>query len=129
MPQVSRNYFMAAAIFLLASVAMGLQMSISGVHNVAGAHAHLSLLGWVSCALFGTYFALCREKATSFLATLQFWIATLSSAGMTGALYLLMRGNAAMEPVVAAGSLAFALAAVLFAWIVFSPSPQEGARH
>jgi anti-sigma-K factor RskA len=124
MPQVSQHYFKAAALFLLASIAIGLQMSISGEHNVAGAHAHMSLLGWVSCAVFGAYFALNKEKAKSVWTTVQFWIVVVSCAVMTGALYLLLLGNTAMAPVVAAGSIAYAVGATLFAWIVFSR--QEG---
>lgn len=127
MPQVSQNYFKVAAIFLLASIAIGLQMSISGAHNVAGAHAHMSLLGWLSPAVFGTYFALNKEKAKSGLATLQFWIVVASCAVMTGALYLLLLGNKAMVPVVAASSLAYAVGAALFAWIVFSHRATEAA--
>ena len=121
MPQVSQYYFRAAAVFLMAGIAMGLQMSISGEHNVAGAHAHLSLLGWVSCAVFGTYFALNREKAVSFRAALQFWIVFVSCAVMSGGLYLLLLGYPAMEPVVAVGSLFYSAGAALFVWIVFAP--------
>lgn len=127
MPQVSQNYFRAAAVFLLASIAIGLQMSISGEHGPAGAHAHMSLLGWVSCAIFGTYFALNKEKAGSVWAIVQFWIVVASSAVMTGALYFLLLGNPAMEPVVAASSLAYAAGAALFAWIVFSPQTKDAA--
>lgn len=127
MPQVSQNYFKAAAVFLLASIAIGLQMSISGEHNVAGAHAHMSLLGWVSPAVFGTYFALNKEKGRSRLVTLQFWIVVASCAVMTGALYLLLLGNTAMIPIVAASSLAYAAGAALFAWIVFSNRATDAA--
>lgn len=129
MPQLSQNYFKAAAIFLLASIAMGLQMSISGVHNVTGAHAHLGLIGWVSCAVFGTYFALQQEKARSPWAVLQFWIVVVASAVMAGALYLLLLGFASMAPVVAISSLAYAVGAALFLWIVFMPESRDPARR
>lgn len=120
MPQVSQNYFSAAAVFLLVSIAIGLQMSITGDHGVSGAHAHLSLLGWVSCAVFGTYFALNEGKANSIVAKVHFWIIIGSSVVMTGGLYFLLLGNSAMVPVVIVGSLAYAVGAALFAWIVFS---------
>ncbi len=133
MPQISQNYFRAAVIFLLAGIAMGLQMSISGDHNVTGAHTHLSLLGWVSCAIFGTYFALFPEKSASLTATLQFWIVVLSCAVMTGSLYLLLLGYTDLAGVVAIGSLAYAVGAVLFAWIVFASAahsePVRGHAH
>jgi hypothetical protein len=41
---------------------MGIAMSISGVHNVTGAHAHANLLGWVTMAIFGVYYALAPAK-------------------------------------------------------------------
>jgi hypothetical protein len=126
MPQISTMYFKAAALFLLVGIAIGLQMSISGEHNVSGAHAHLSLLGWVSLALFGTYFALAPEKASSRLAWAQFWIAVASTLIMSGALYLLLLGYTKVEPVVAVGSLTYAVGAVLFARIVFA-SPSSNA--
>jgi anti-sigma-K factor RskA len=127
MPQVSQHYFKAAALFLLVSIAIGLQMSISGKHDVAGAHAHMSLLGWASCAIFGTYFALNKEKAKSVWTKVQFWIVVVSCAVMSGALYLLLQGNMAMVPVVAASSLAYAAGAALFAWIVFSRQADDVA--
>jgi len=119
MPRLAQHYFRVSAIFLLASIAMGLQMSISGDHSVAGAHAHLSLLGWLSCAVFGTYFALDREKAAWLLTRIQFWIIVVSCAVMSGALYLLLLGYASMAPIVAMSSLAYALGAALFLWISF----------
>ncbi|MBD3679454.1 MAG: hypothetical protein HUJ27_13800 [Rhodobacteraceae bacterium] len=120
MPQISRHFFKAAAIFLIIGILMGLQMSISGEHKVTGAHAHLSLLGWVSLALFGTYFALDPDKGDSGLARIQFWLSVAATILMTGGLYLLLLGYGALAPVVAIGSLVYAAAAALFAWIVFS---------
>jgi hypothetical protein len=120
MPYLSRLYFRVAALFLIVAIAMGLQMSISGVHNVGGAHAHLSLVGWVSLAIFGTYFAIEPDHAESRLAQVQFWIVTLSTVVMTAALYLLLLGYAGLAPFVAFGSVGYAVGALLFAWIVFA---------
>jgi len=129
MPQVSQNYFKAGAVFLLVGIVLGLQMSISGDHATYSAHAHLSLLGWVSCAIFGTYFALNPEKARSPLVTLEFWIIVVSTAVLTGALYLFLLGRDSMEPVVAASSLAYAAGALLFVWTVFAPAGRAAASH
>lgn len=125
MPHLSLNYFRAAAIFLVVGVAIGLQMSISGEHNVTGAHTHVNLLGWVSSAIFATYFALDPEKAQSILAKLQFWIVTISAALMSGALYFLLLGYTAMIPVLAVASLAWGIGALVFTWIVFSPRRRD----
>ena len=70
MPQVSHLFFKAAVVFLVVGLLMGLQMSISGQHNVIGAHAHANLLGWVTMAIFGGYYALNPAKAATRLARL-----------------------------------------------------------
>lgn len=120
MPHVAQMFFKASAIFLVIGLVMGLQMSITGEHNVTGAHAHLSLLGWVSCALFGGYYALSPAKAATRLALLHFWTVVIASAVMSGALYLLLLENPAMVPIVAAGSFLFFAGSLLFLWIVFT---------
>lgn len=120
MPYLSRLYFMTATVFLILGIAAGLQMSISGLHNVTGAHVHISLLGWVSLAVFGTYFALDPTHAETRLAYAQFAIVTVSTVVMNGALYLLLLGNAGLAPFVAAGSAGYAAGALIFAWIVFA---------
>jgi hypothetical protein len=131
MPQVSRMFFKAAVIFLILSVAAGLQMSISGEHNVTGAHAHASLLGWVTGAIFGTYFALVPEKAESVLAYVLFWLFSGSVAIMSAALYFLLLGNFALAPVVAVASIAVFAAVILFAFVVFArvPASLPSGRH
>ncbi|WP_343079724.1 hypothetical protein [Ostreiculturibacter nitratireducens] len=120
MPQISHMFFKASAIFLVIGVLIGLQMSITNEHDAAGAHAHLSLLGWVSCALFGGYYAFNPEKAATRIAVLHFWTIVVATALMTGALYLLLLGNGAMVPLVAAGSFLFFAGSLLFLWIVFT---------
>jgi len=126
MPQVSEHFFKAAAVLLVITIMMGLQMSISGDHTAMSAHAHLGLLGWVASAAFGAYYALAPKKAASRLARVHFWVILVSSAVMTVALYLLLIGYDAMEPLVAAGSLLYFLGCLLFAWIVFSPTIEQG---
>ncbi|WP_127144788.1 hypothetical protein [Pelagibacterium montanilacus] len=121
MPAISQLYFKTAIALLLVGIAMGLHMSISGNHNVVGAHAHINLLGWATSALFGAYLALNRAKATGRLPFIQYGIHVVGVLLMTGALYVYLQGNAAMEPLIAIGSILFALGAVIFAWIIFKP--------
>ena len=63
MPKVAELFFKTAAVFLIVGIAMGLHMSMSANHDVIGAHAHTNLLGWVTSALFGGYYALNPAKA------------------------------------------------------------------
>lgn len=120
MPAISQLYFKTAVAFLIVGIMMGLQMSISGNHNVIGAHAHANLLGWVTMALFGTYYAFMPEKARSRLAMIQYAIYTGGVVIMTPSLYFMLRGNPALEPLVAAGSLIAFAGVLLFAFMVFS---------
>lgn len=129
MPHISSLYFKVAAIFLVFSLAAGLQMSISGAHTITGAHAHAALVGWVGSALFGTYFALEPAKAVTRLAWTQFWVATLSAAVMILSLYLLLLGQAWAETFVAAGAIGYLAGALLFALAVFVEVEAHPAGH
>lgn len=122
MPKISQWFFRAAVVFLIFSIAAGLQMSISGVHNVTGAHAHASLLGWVTSAIFGAYYALDPAKAETRLAYIQFWVFVVAAAVMSIALYFLLLGYEGLAPVVAAGSILSFVGAILFGYVVFAPS-------
>lgn len=120
MPLIAEHFFKAAICFLIAGIVMGLQMSISGEHNVIGAHAHTNLLGWVTMALFGGYYALNPAKARTRLARLHFWSYLGSVLVMAPSLYLLYLGYAAVEPALALSSIVAFASVVVFAVVVFS---------
>ncbi|TCU10435.1 hypothetical protein [Rhizobium sullae] len=121
MPRLAELYFKTAVVFFIVGIAIGLNMAISHDHSVIGAHAHCNLLGWVSMAIFGGYHALNPKKADRRIALIQYYIYTAGLTVLVPALYLMLRGNAAMEPVVAASSLIIFAGALLFAFIIFSP--------
>lgn len=120
MPRVSELFFKTAIVFLVLGVAAGLEMAISGDHSAFPAHAHINLLGWVTSAIFGGYYALNPAKAARRIAMIHYGVYTLGLVIMTPALYLMLHGNTALEPVVAAGSLIVAAAVLIFAVVVFS---------
>lgn len=126
MPRVAQHFFKTGILFLIVGIAMGLGMAISGNHDVIGAHAHTNLLGWVTSALFGGYYALNPGKAETKLAAIHFWVYTAGVAAMVPSLYLLLRGFAALEPVVVVSSLVTFAGVLLFAVVVFrTPAPQR----
>ena len=127
MPRISEYYFRTAILFLIAGISIGIHMSISQNHNVIGAHAHINLLGWVTSALFGGYYALNPAKAASRLPMIQYVVYVVGVALMGVSLYLLLAGNTAMEPVVAVASLITFAGVLLFAWVVWMPAG-SGAR-
>lgn len=120
MPVISRLYFKTAVVFLIVGIAAGIHMSITGDHSVTGAHAHINLLGWVTMALFGTYFAFEPEKAKSRLARIQYGVYTIGVVVMMPSLYFLLMGNPALEPLVAVSSLVVFAGVLLFAVVIFS---------
>ncbi len=122
MPRLSNYYFRTAILFLLVGIAIGIHMSMSQNHNVIGAHAHINLLGWVTSALFGAYFALNPAKAEGRLPLIQYGIYTIGVIIMSLSLYLMLAGNLAMVPVVAASSLITFAGVLIFAWIVWTPA-------
>jgi peptidoglycan/LPS O-acetylase OafA/YrhL len=126
MPRVSELFFKTAIVFLILGIAAGLQMAISGDHGAFPAHAHINLLGWVTSAIFGGYYALNPAKAERKLAMIHYGLYTLGIVVMLPALYLMLQGGkTALEPVVAGGSLIVAVAVLIFAFVVFSPETQR----
>jgi hypothetical protein len=52
-------YFLCAAILaVLIGMSWGIQMSAAGDHKLAGAHAHLNLVVWVTLSIFAFYYHL-----------------------------------------------------------------------
>lgn len=58
MPRVSNAFFTVATLCGLAGMVWGSWMGISGDHSLHPAHAHLNLLGWVTLAIMGGFYAL-----------------------------------------------------------------------
>lgn len=127
MPFLATLYFRTAITFLVIGIGIGIHMSIAGNHSPMGAHAHLNLLGWVTSALFGTYYALNPAKAVGRLPTLQYGVYVLGVAIMIPSLYVMLKGNPSMEPLVAVGSLVVFAGVLMFAWIIFSSDARAGA--
>ena len=127
MPRVADYFFKAAIFFLVLGIAMGLQMSISGQHNVVGAHAHTNLLGWVTMAIFGAYYALNPAKAETRLATIHFWAYLGSVIAMVPSLYLLYLGYMAFEMPLAVASITTFLSVIVFAVVVFSAAEETAS--
>ena len=120
MPRISRFYFAMAITYLMIGISVGLHMSIIHDHSAVGAHAHINLLGWVTSAVFGGYYALNPQKAEGWLPWTQCILYSVGLVVMLPALYMMLTGTSGFEPAVAAGSMAVAAAVVLFAAVVFT---------
>lgn len=129
MPKVSELFFKTAILFLIAGISIGLVMSATHNYDVAGAHAHINLLGWVTSAVFGGYYALNPAKAARRIAYVQYVVYTVGVIVMTSFLFLAMKGYQDLYVVIPLAVFSFvtAFGVLLFAWVVFSPS-QAAAR-
>ena len=58
MPSVSKAFFTVGALCGLVGMVWGTMMGASNDHSMMPAHAHLNLLGWVSLAIMGGFYAL-----------------------------------------------------------------------
>lgn len=122
MPRVAQLFFQAATIFLILGIGIGLHMGISQDHSAMPAHAHVNLLGWVTSAIFGVYYALQPTKAEGRLAMAHFIVYLFGLAVMLPALYLKYTGHPEFEPMLAGGSIIVAVGILIFAVVVFSPN-------
>jgi predicted permease len=116
MQNVSNWFFRLAVLYLIAGVSLGLYMAASHDHSMFPAHAHLNLLGWVTMGLFAVFYRLWPAAAASKLAKVHFWVYVPAHFVQMVALFMLMRGNEAIEPVVAASSVVVAIAILVFAF-------------
>lgn len=117
MQGVARYFFTLAIIYALAGMALGLHMSISQDHSQMPVHAHTMVAGWLMSAVFAFFYHLFPIARDRMLATVHFWLTAISGTGLLVGLFVLLGGNAAIEPVVAISSMGFYAALLLFAFI------------
>jgi len=81
MPRVSLWFFPVAPIYVLIGMGTGIFMGATSNFTLAPAHAHLNLIGWVTMALYGTFYALARDASPK-LAWTTFWLNNVAVAVM-----------------------------------------------
>lgn len=117
---VARNFFTLAIVYAICGMVLGLSMAMSHDHTQMPTHAHVMVLGWVMSAVFAFFYHLVPAASASRLASVHFWLAAISGIALTGGLFVMIGGNASIEPVVALASMAFFAGMLLFAWIALS---------
>lgn len=128
MPRIADYFFKVATIFLVVGIAVGLHMGISENHSAMPAHAHINLLGWVTSALFGFYYAVQPTKAEWRAAFIHFAVYVAGMVILLPALYLKYTGYPQFEPLLALGSIIVAVGTLIFAYVLFSPDAQGAKR-
>jgi hypothetical protein len=116
-------FFAMAALYAMIGDLWGLAMSISKDHGTYSAHAHLNLLGWISLALMGTFYAVLGQGVPNWIKALNFSLSNLGVVCMiTGLfLYLGQKGSPAVfGPLLAVGGLSVVAGFIVFGLTVIS---------
>ncbi|MFZ5964402.1 hypothetical protein ACOXXX_15765 [Thalassococcus sp. BH17M4-6] len=77
MKGISFGFLVIGVISVIIGMGWGIQMSASGDHVLAPAHAHLNLLGWVSMAIFAFYYHLVPGAMDGWLPKAHFALAVV----------------------------------------------------
>ncbi len=105
-------------LFALVGMAFGIWMSAVQNFELAPAHAHNNLLGWVTMALYGLYYKAVPSAANTRLALVHFWVALIGALtfGPGVAMAIMQKG----EILIQISSLLVILGMAIFAWTVFT---------
>jgi cbb3-type cytochrome oxidase subunit 1 len=122
MMSITSLFFKGAVLWFVVGTSVGMQMGLSGNHSFIDAHAHLNLLGWVSSALFGCFYALHPRVAARRWAWVHFTTYNVGLILMLPSLYLVQAGYEWAEPVLGIGSSLTWAGVILFA-ILILPAP------
>lgn len=119
MPRISIWFFLVATVYGLVGMGWGEHMAMSNDHALYPAHAHLNLLGWVSMAVYGTFYALTRDSYSPRLAWVQFAVSNVGVLIMIPLLArLLATGDESLGPLVGIGDILVIIGHLLFGWQV-----------
>ena len=115
MPRVSAAFFAAASVCLLLGMSWGIQMGATENFTMMPAHAHLNLLGWVTMALYGTFYALTPNTLSPRLAWINFTLSLLGVVLMIPFLALFLPSHdTAYLPGMMAGEVATVSSLLVF---------------
>lgn len=114
MQGIGKAFFASALVYGVLGMLLGLHMGISKNHAQMPTHAHIMVVGWLSFAVFGLFYAHYENAVSRVLARLHLWLAQISFAGLTMGLWLLYSGQSQYEPIVALSSMAYAISFLVF---------------
>ena len=115
MQGIGKAFFASALVYSVMGMLLGLHMGISKNHAQMPTHAHILVIGWLSFAVFGFFYAHYGNTVSKVLARLHLWLAQVSLAALVIGLWLLYSGQPQYEPMVALSSVVYAASFLLFA--------------
>src|SRR5277367_5712055 len=78
MPKVSAAFFGFGVVSVIIGMLGGIYMGASENVTLMPVHAHLNLLGWVTMALYGTFYTLTAQTMSVRLAWINFYVSAAS---------------------------------------------------
>ena len=90
MPRIALWFFAVAPIYVLIGMGFGIYMGAAMDFTLAPAHAHLNLIGWVTMAIYGTFYAFAKD-ASQLLARLTFWLNNVATCLMFPSLAMALK--------------------------------------
>lgn len=115
MPRVSAAFFVTGGLFVLVGMIVGMYMGANEDFRIAPAHAHLNLLGWVTMALYGGFYAFTAKTMSKRLAWTNYALSTVGVLVLIPALamYLTTRSQA-LIPFLGTGEVLTVLSLLVF---------------
>lgn len=129
MPRVSAAFFVTGGCFVLVGMFIGMYMGANEDFRIAEAHAHLNLLGWVTMALYGGFYALTAKTMSNKLAWTNYTLSTLGVLLMIPTLAMfLISGNKGFVLPMVAGEILTVLSLLTFLVSAFRELFRDRAR-
>ena len=107
-----------ATLFAIFGMCWGVQMSITQDYQLAPAHAHNNLIGFVVMTLYGIYYRLVPAAASKRLAAVHFWVALIGA--LTFGLGIALAILSVTEIVVQVSTLFVLGSMIIFSWTVWT---------
>ena len=90
MPKVSAAFFVTGGLLLLSGMVLGEYMGDHEDFALSPLHAHINLLGWVTLALYGTFYTLTKDTYSPRLAWTNYILSSVGVLAMIPMLALLL---------------------------------------
>ena len=120
-------FFATATFFILIGVNWGLYMSITHDFATSPGHAHLNLLGWLSLAVMGTYYAVIGRDTPNWIVATNYVLNTVGVACMASGLALALSQTLPLPQV--APLMAIGAFSTIFGFLAFAVAVVIGLRR
>jgi heme/copper-type cytochrome/quinol oxidase subunit 4 len=115
MAQIDRAYVGIAIALLIVGELLGFYMGMQNDMKWRSVHIIIVLLGFVTLALFGVLYRLWPAMKEGALATAQFWLTVIATAGIIGGSILQVQSGSVV--ILATSSAVMIIATLLLGWI------------